>query len=92
MKTADQEKFLNAIKEYASALEKFKLVCQNTQKILKRIKTCPEILAVKGCGAMGADVILAVINTHHKQNFYEWAHKEKFNVVFCDNQFASGVV
>jgi mevalonate kinase len=92
LKSADQKKFVASIQAYADALQQLNLVCDNTQKILAKIKNFPEILAAKGCGALGADVILVVIKSCNRQKLFEWIEREKLNMVFCDNQFANGVL
>lgn len=91
LKQSDQINFLKSIQDYAVELDKFHLVCDNTKWILDKIKNCPSILAAKGCGALGADVILTVIEKSNQENFLDWAAREKLNVVYCDNQFAGGV-
>jgi mevalonate kinase len=91
LKAQNQEDFLKTIRDYAIALNQLELVCDNTEIILDKMKNCSDILAAKGCGALGADVILAVIEKSQKKNFLDWAGKEKLNIVFCDNQFAGGV-
>jgi len=91
LKEPDQESFLNNIHEYAAELNKLNLVCDHTGVILSKMKNCPSILASKGCGALGADVILAVIDKTRKDDFFVWADQEKLKLIFCDNQFAKGV-
>lgn len=91
LKQADQESFLMAVGDYAAELNQLNLVCDHTGVILSKMKGCPYILASKGCGALGADVILAVIEKTRKDDFFVWADQEKLKLVFCDNQFAGGV-
>jgi hypothetical protein len=49
------------------------------------------VLAAKGCGALGSDVILVITSTNQKQHFSDWAMNEKLNVIYQGNEFAKGV-
>ncbi len=91
LKRADQPSFLKTIQDYVIELDKLNLVCDHTKEILSKMKKRPYILAAKGCGALGADVILTVVEKKSQQSFLNWIGSEKLNLVFCDNQFAGGV-
>lgn len=49
--------FVESFKNFANVLDELGLISDLTRRILTEMKACPEILAAKGCGAMGADVI-----------------------------------
>lgn len=53
--------FIDAINAYHKALLDLNLVHENTQHLIKELSQQHELLAAKGCGAMGADVILLVM-------------------------------
>ncbi len=55
----DARTFVDGINEYAAELLDLGFVAEHTQNILEKIKS-PEVLAKKGCGAMGADVICLI--------------------------------
>lgn len=63
----EEKTFTEGIQHYGKALESSKLIAPHTQKILKKIQNDPNILASKGCGALGADVILIVCRPQHKE-------------------------
>jgi hypothetical protein len=92
LKQKNTENFLRSIKDYALQLSNLELTCKNTRLLLDKIHRCKDVLAAKGCGALGADVILTVIEKGNKKSFLEWAATENLNIIFCDNQFAEGVV
>lgn len=57
---SDAEKFCWAINDYQSELTAMGLVSNNTLKLLEKFNVQSEILAAKGCGAMGADTLLLI--------------------------------
>jgi mevalonate kinase len=52
--------FVDCINAYADELSQLNLCATHTQNLLKEIRQQPDILAAKGCGAMGADTILTL--------------------------------
>lgn len=54
----DEENFLKIINNYGLALASQGFVTDNTKRVLENLKKVPEIKAAKGCGAMGAEVII----------------------------------
>ena len=57
--------FLECINEYGKTLQSKKLVAEKTLKYLEELKECKEILALKGCGAMGAEIIILFYKKEH---------------------------
>ena len=58
VRSSSEPLFLQSIQDYQKALEEQGLTHPSTKKILQQLDSHPEILAVKGCGAMGAEVIV----------------------------------
>ncbi|HEV2614086.1 MAG TPA: hypothetical protein VGV92_05200 [Gammaproteobacteria bacterium] len=89
----DQRLFLEAINNYYLELDKLGLVADTTKVLLNKLKTnTPNIiLASKGCGAMGADVVLVMIEKKNKDTLEAFCKTENLNLTYCDNQFAEGV-
>jgi mevalonate kinase len=54
----DAKRFIETIRAYYAGLCERNLVSKLTQEKIVQILDIPEVLAAKGCGAMGADVIL----------------------------------
>ena len=92
IKNKDKLLFIKSILDYANNLDKLSLVADNTKKLLDKLSINKTILAAKGCGAMGADVILVVIAKQHKENFEDYCRTEKLNLMYCDNEFAEGAI
>lgn len=58
---AKAETLVAAVQAYQEALAELNLTCQHSLQRIKEFKTNKKILAVKGCGAMGADVFLLLV-------------------------------
>ena len=56
--SGDSHLFVKSIREYGIELEKLGLLAAHSKEILKKFGT--NVLAAKGCGAMGSDVVLVV--------------------------------
>ena len=60
----DSTQLIDAVKAYHQALTALDLVAERTQEQLARLMDDQDILACKGCGAMGADVLLVLVPSH----------------------------
>lgn len=71
--------FAEAVNRYAEILARLGLVAEHTAQALPGLRALPGVLAAKGCGAMGADVILAV----HEEgaDFGAWAQANSLTLV-----------
>jgi mevalonate kinase len=54
----DSNELLLCINNYQEQLETLNLVAPHTQDLINQLKLNEEVLAIKGCGALGADTIL----------------------------------
>ncbi len=57
----DSEALIEAVNAYHLQLTKMNLVAAHTREYIDRFKKQPNILAAKGCGAMGSDVLLLLV-------------------------------
>jgi mevalonate kinase len=93
LKNKNQNLFLKTIVDYAQELDRLGLVSDTTKLLLNKFtQHNPNniILGYKGCGAMGADVVLVIIEKQNKALFEKYCETENLNLVYCDNQFAEG--
>ena len=58
LENRDQNLFIKSINEYRKVLKSKGLVESKTLKLLEELDGIKEILALKGCGAMGADIVI----------------------------------
>ncbi len=87
----DSKQFAAAINHYAEILQSKKLVTTNTIKLLKKIYQQPGVLAAKGCGALGADVIFVLLTKKNSDKFIEWANSQALHVVSSGNHVSHGL-
>lgn len=71
----DSQQLIKAVKAYHQTLRELNLVASRTQKQLARLARDQDVLACKGCGAMGADVLLVLVPSEQLL-----ACKKRFNI------------
>ncbi len=81
--------FCEAINQYQHELKKLGLVADTTFKLIKNFNTQPEIVAAKGCGAMGADTLL-LITKKNKTALIKNLCKQ-FNLTYIANNQTSNI-
>ncbi len=69
LKNKNENEFLQTVKDYSSVLSEYGFVAPTTLKMLSEVMKLPGVKAAKGCGALGADVILAVVETKAMLSF-----------------------
>ncbi len=67
----DTEAFIASINRFDKALEKNELCCESTLKIKSSIRESGLALAVKGCGALGADTVLVISRLKDRSKLIE---------------------
>ncbi len=90
LKQKNTRGFAQAIRAYAQAMQQQNLVTPQTQNLLRLIAARDEVLAAKGCGALGADVIFVMLEKKRGRYFQTWAQKQGLDVVFLGNQVSEG--
>lgn len=55
--------FIKSINDFYLVLCELNLVAKHTLEIVKALRENPDILAIKGCGALGADIILLIVES-----------------------------
>lgn len=65
---ADSEQLISAVISWQNESRALGLSAEHTERLLDELKSNPSILAAKGCGAMGADVLLLLIPTSELDN------------------------
>lgn len=60
-KTQNSALLVQAVKDYHHQLQQLGLVAQHTEAEIERLSQHPDILGAKGCGALGADVVLLLV-------------------------------
>lgn len=66
-KQADSQGFIQAIDSYHHALAALNLVAPHTVALIEACRAFTDIKAIKGCGALGADIVLILISPEKKR-------------------------
>ena len=61
---ADSQKIIVTINAYHQKLQELNLVAKHSLDFISQLKKYPEILAIKGCGALGADVLMIITSAN----------------------------
>lgn len=88
--TADAQGFINAINAYHAALTSMNLVAKHSQQYIASFKTNNDVLAVKGCGAMGADVLLLLVPQEKKERVQHQLSMEGWSVMATSADIYNG--
>lgn len=79
--TADSALLIEAVNHYHEKLLSFELVTPKTKMYIERLSMHPEVLALKGCGALGADVMLALVPSVRLESLMSYFSTEGFSVL-----------
>lgn len=78
---ADSQAFIDEINHYSGELKALNLVANHSQAILSEYKKNPLILASKGCGALGADVIMLLCKPSSKAPLVSFIKKQNYPLI-----------
>ncbi|NQY43352.1 MAG: hypothetical protein HRT87_08420 [Legionellales bacterium] len=87
----DSSNFINQINIFNNYLINKDLVAKKTINLLHILKQCPTILAAKGCGALGADVILVLFNTKNKKRVLEFITEQNLTTIGSESDIVNGI-
>ena len=79
--TADSEAIIAMVNAYQQQLEQLNLVAEHSLEIIRCLQNDTNILAIKGCGALGADVLLLLVRPNHLQVMVEKISRLGFTVL-----------
>lgn len=89
---SDADQFVSGILSYGKALHQLGFVHEETQKLIQKLPQS-KILAAKGCGALGADVLLVLYRKDSNQ--FDQLHQEtqKLGLVLkaTENSLSNGI-
>ncbi len=78
---ADSALLIEAVNAYYQQLLALDLVAPQTEAYIKQLSHHPDVLALKGCGAMGADVMLALVPLHRLKESMNYFSAEGFSIL-----------
>ncbi|MFT4059503.1 MAG: hypothetical protein QM652_08140 [Legionella sp.] len=59
----DSQRLVNNINSYHEHLTQLNLIAEHSHKLIQQFKKYPEVCAIKGCGALGSDILLLACST-----------------------------
>jgi hypothetical protein len=80
LKAADERAMVSAVHRTALILGESGLVARASHELLQKIRAVPGVLAAKGCGAMGADIVLVLHEKRDALAFKQWVTKQGLEV------------
>lgn len=88
---ADDQALISAVRHFGHTLSAMELTCHHTQSLCQQLMDCPFVLACKGCGALGADVILAIVPTNVLALFRTWLQPLPLQYISDTQQLEPGL-
>ncbi|MGE0762131.1 MAG: hypothetical protein AB7N80_02520 [Bdellovibrionales bacterium] len=83
--------FLQALRAYGDELERLQLVTTTTRGLIAQVASLPDVLAVKGCGALGADVLAVTLHPQHLEGVKAQLLSQGLETVATTAQLQSGL-
>ncbi|MBX2989313.1 MAG: hypothetical protein KF802_15600 [Bdellovibrionaceae bacterium] len=77
----DDRGFADHLNRYGKALAKKGLTAESTLDLLHDLAWMESVAAAKGCGALGADFVLALVRRDLKRSFDLWAEEKELTTV-----------
>lgn len=85
----NNEQLITTVNAYYTALNRLHLVAPHTQALIKQLRHCPHILGAKGCGALGADVILLLTPTNALMSTEQYLTTSGLRILATSNMLAA---
>ena len=86
-----EDDFVQGVRSYAAALQQLGFTCEPTLKLLAEVRELPGVLAAKGCGALGADVIFVVTRKGESSPLLDLCQSKGLKVMASRADVASGL-
>lgn len=87
----DSQCMIDAINAYHNQLVQMNLVAEHTMQHIDSFKIQPDILAIKGCGAMGSDVLLLLIPKNLQTELSRELSKKGWNILATSTDLYTGI-
>lgn len=87
-KTAEAKKLTAAVNAYHKKLVELGLVAKHSLNLIQKISTHTEVLAIKGCGALGADVLIILCDQGNKYSLKDKLLAQNFQILATESQLS----
>lgn len=88
----DETKLITAIQQFADELARLNFIAEPTKAILTKMQADCPIVAAKGCGALGADVILAFCYKNNLMQLLDWAELNQLAIIGSSQDLSPGII
>ncbi len=88
----EKEKFLYGLRDFYESLKELNLVTKATQDLVTEFSQLNGIQSLKGCGALGADVLLLVFDKSAQTSILRYLHTKKLTVVSRSSNLSNGLI
>lgn len=85
------EEFISAIRNYAINLAKLGFVAERTMDLIHDLSWIDGVKAVKGCGALGADVVMVLCQKGQTKSLEQWLSEHEFYFIKATDQISPGL-
>ena len=89
--TAPAEVFLSQLREFTEQLIALKLRAAPTANLVERLDAEPWCVFAKGCGALGADVVLIIHPTGERERVKQYLRKQSLLMLATDADLSHGL-
>ncbi|WP_413570290.1 hypothetical protein ACLWBD_07165 [Bdellovibrio sp. HCB117] len=89
--TQDSSIFVSGINAYADSLKSLGFTCNETLSLLNDIKQISGVVAAKGCGALGADVVLVVTRKNESEELKQFCQQRQLSLMASSQKIANGL-
>ncbi len=90
LQTTSKVTFIAGLNAYADELKRQNWVYPKTLELIEKYRAIPGVLSAKGCGALGADVVLAVVEKD-KSVLFEALLKDEGQHYFAQDHLSNGL-
>ncbi len=81
----DSSALIHAVNAYQKELQQLGFSSEHTQQLIRNFRTIPGVITAKGCGALGADVILLITETKATENIVCLINEQGFQILASTN-------
>lgn len=78
---SDSDVLVACINQYHQQLASLNLVADHSLKFIEHLSSYPEVLAIKGCGALGSDVLLLISHRNNASGLKDKLLAEHWHIV-----------
>lgn len=75
LQTLNLQAWVSGLNEFSSILENQEWILSRTHELVRELKIHPGVITAKGCGALGADVVMALIEPQERSSVIELANR-----------------